>query len=140
MSPMSETPGFRILEHTADVIVESWGISQAECLEQLARGFCAVFVAPAATSERRRFRIDAGVADVAPMLLEEIIYLLDTSGSIPIGAEVTAVDAAGAEGWIELTSTDVAEIVGPAPKAIARTEAALIQLDDQWACRVTVDV
>jgi SHS2 domain-containing protein len=140
MVHMSEKRGFRIVDHTADVIVESWGESQAECLEELARGFCAVFVAPTAASERRRFRVDAPATDLAPMLLEEIIYLLDTSGSIPRGAEVSAIDSQRVEGWIELALPETAEIVGAAPKAISRTDAGLIAVDDRWTCRVTVDV
>ena len=140
MAHMSEKRGFRIVDHTADVIVESWGESKAECLEELARGFCAVFVAPAAASGRRSFLIEAPATDLAPMLLEEIIYLLDTSGSIPIGAEVSAVDSQGVQGWIELALPENAEIVGAAPKAISRTDAGLVAANDQWICRVTVDV
>jgi SHS2 domain-containing protein len=137
---MAESRGFRIVDHTADVIVEAWGETEVECLEELARGFCSVFAGASAESQRRGFRVEASGADLAPTVLEEIIYLLDTSGSIPIGIELTRVDATGAEGRILLAPLDSTEITGPAPKAVARTDSALTLLDGRWRCRVTVDV
>lgn len=138
---MQDGRGHRLTDHTADVVVEAWGPTRAACLEEVVAGCCAIYAGPATPTARVPLRVVvAAPEELVPSVLEEIIFALDTLDRIPIGAEIAGESPTSAHGWIELGDRQVVDIVGPAPKAVARTGAVLVPTDTGWRCRVMVDV
>ena len=138
---MPDGRGHRLTDHTADVVLEAWGPTRTACLEEVVAGCCAIFAAPATPTARVPLRVVVAVPEeLVPSLLEEVIFALDTLDRIPIGAEISGESPTSAHGWIELCNREDVDIVGPAPKAVARTGAALVPTGAGWGCRVTVDV
>lgn len=133
--------GYRLVDHTADVVLEAWGPTRAACLEEIAAGCCAIYSGGAPAAGRAPLQVAVSVPDeLVPCLLEEIIFALDTLGRIPIGVEITHDSPTAVEGWIRVAERRAVDIVGPSPKAVARTGAGLVQTETGWRCRVTVDV
>jgi SHS2 domain-containing protein len=138
---MPDGRGYRLTDHTADVVVEAWGPTRTACLEEVVAGCCAIFAGPATPTARVPLRVVAAVPEeLVPSLLEEVIFALDTLDRVPIGAVISAESPTSAHGWIELGDREVVDIVGPAPKAVSRTGAALVPTGTGWRCRVMVDV
>lgn len=140
-SNRTEERGHRLVDHTADVILEAWGPGIAQCLEEAAAGFCEIFAVSDARGEPVEFRVSVDDPDeLVPGVLEEIVFLLDTTGGIPVGADVAVADVDTASGSIRVAPPDAVEVVGPAPKAVSRSGSRLLHTDAGWECRVTVDV
>jgi SHS2 domain-containing protein len=133
--------GHRLVDHTADVVVEAWGSTRAACLEEAVAGCCEIYAGPAIPTGRTPFSVDVpGGEELVPALLEEVIFALDTMDDLPVGALVESATETTAAGWLELAARADVDIVGPAPKAVARTGASLRPTDGGWMCRVTIDV
>jgi len=136
--------GHRLLAHTADTIIEAWGPTPAACLEQAVLGLVSAFAEPrpgAAVAEVA-FRLDPrDRADLPLALLDEVVYLLDTRGVVPVGVDFDGGDAAGPTGRFRVVDTGDVELVGAVPKAVARSGYVFgVGTDGTWRCRVTVDV
>ena len=67
------------------------------------------------------------------------MYLTDARGLVAVDATVTA-SADGVEGIFAAVTVDDVEVVGPAPKAVARSDLVAGPDDGGWRGRVTVDV
>ncbi len=133
--------GHRLTDHTADVVLEAWGPTRAACLEEVVAGCCAIYSAPASSAGRAPLRVAvSSPEELVPSLLEEVIFVLDTLDRIPIGAEVVEESPTSVQGWIDLADRQAVDIVGPSPKAVARTGATMIETGSGWCCRVVVDV
>lgn len=134
--------GHRIRSHTADLMIEAWAPSRARCLEEAVRGLVASFAdASAEGGAEHAVRITGD--DPAMMLvslLEEVVYLVDVRGVVPVTVSVTE-DETGLEARFQLASLEEADVTGAIPKAIAYHELVLEQRPDgSFACTVTVDV
>jgi SHS2 domain-containing protein len=112
--------GHRSVPHLADLRIEAWGPTREDCIAEAVRGLVESFADMSRATHqgviKRHLDADSD-ADLLAAAVEEVIYYLDTDGTIP--AEVEASRAAG--GGIDLTLRVVdaaaAEIIGAAPKA-----------------------
>lgn len=134
--------GHRTVAHTADTRIEAWAPTVGECLAEAVLGMAESFLdlrgAPVAA------RHDLPVAPAPPAdrlvaVLDEVIYLMDTTGRVPVGA--TAV--AGPSGLVlRLDLADLSDVpqIGAVPKAVALHRLVFEPRDGGWACAVTLDV
>lgn len=131
------------MPHTADVIVEAWGSTVAECLAEAAAGLIGICLDGSGAQAVGRRTVAIGPASRRSMLVElldEIIFILDTDDLVP----VSAVAQEEADGGIELTLGMAQRVdvipTGAAPKAISRSELSFEETTDRVSCRFLVDV
>ena len=135
--------GYRTVPHTADLRVEAWAESRDECVAQALRGLIASFadisdVQPARILERL---ITAGSdADLLAAAADEVIYLLDVEGEIPVSVQARPAGA-GIVVVLALARAEIVEITGAVPKAVSlhglRCEP---DPTSRWSASMTIDV
>ena len=134
--------GHRAHPHVADVILEAWGPGLAACCEEAVAALVGVCFDAAAAEvvSRHPFVIDPG-SDRAVLLdlLDEVVYVLDTSDDVPIRAEVTE-HGRGLDVMLDLADRASKEVVGPAPKAISRSGLSVERVGVEVRCTFLVDV
>jgi SHS2 domain-containing protein len=134
--------GHRVVEHTADEILEAWGPTRAACLEEAARGLVGLFAQPRSGAATRtcEFTLDASEGTALLLaLLDEIIYLLDAHDRIPAAtyiAELT--DRLNVS--LDLVDVADARATGPAPKGVSRSQAHLRHEAGRWTARALIDI
>ncbi|MEH1017087.1 archease [Micromonospora sp. CPCC 206060] len=138
----SGAAGHRCVPHTADVRIEAWAPSREECLAQAVAALVDTFAdtARAQPTGDAEFRVPpADDPDLLVALLDEVVYRLDTTGELPLRAEVTADDGGLRVHWTT-TGTDAVELTGAVPKAVSLHELHLTGGPSGWSCAVTLDV
>jgi len=94
--------GYRTVPHTADLRIEAWAESRDECVAETLRGLMASFadisdVRPARILERL---MTAGSdADLLASATDEVIYILDVEGEIPVSVQVRPATEASSSSW-----------------------------------------
>lgn len=79
-------PGYRILEHPADLGIEARGKSLAEAFEQAAEALVAILLDPSEILPRQELTIRLSASDGDHLLvrwLSEILYQVDARGFVP---------------------------------------------------------
>jgi protein archease len=135
--------GYRLLPHTADVVVEARPPTRAACLAEAVRGLVAVFADTAGVVASRSVAFmlgPAGDEELLVRLLEEAIYLVEVDGLVPADVRVQLRPDGGLRGRLGVAPLEAAIVIGPAPKAIAWHELSFAPEGTDWKCRVTVDV
>lgn len=135
--------GYRLLPHTADVVVEAWAPTRMTCLAEVVRGLVAVFAdtTGVVASRSAAFTLaPAGDEELVVRLLEEVIYLVEVDGVVPVDAHLEPTPEGGLGGRFEVAPLEPAMVIGPAPKAVAWHQLSFARGAAGWACRVTVDV
>ncbi len=134
--------GHRAVPHPADITIEAWGPTRDACLAEAVIALVDTFadtthaspsdvVVSELTARTDRDRLVA--------VLDQLIFLLDTEGWIPLGADVD-VGPETVRLRMPVTSIDDAEPIGAAPKAVALSGLAFDRVGDKWECRATIDV
>ncbi|HET8605270.1 MAG TPA: archease [Marmoricola sp.] len=135
--------GHRSLPHTADVQVEAWARTPEECVAECLLGAVEVFidVRGAQVDSRHYFHVDApDEEDLLVAVLDELVYVLDTEGRVPVLARVTPALAGWDVAWWTASAAALPQI-GAVPKAVSLHDLAFRRRsDDRWWCRVTLDV
>ncbi len=134
--------GHRARPHTADAVVEAWGRTRAECLEQAVAGLVAGFVGPAdAEPEPAALEIEAeDDEELVVLLLEEVLYRIEVHGVVPVAATLDDTPT-GVAGSFLVVPVSAAREVGAVPKAVSRSGLSLRPREDGgWWCRATIDV
>jgi Uncharacterized conserved protein len=134
--------GHRTLPHTADTRVQAWGPTFPDCVAQTVLGAVASFVdaSGAAPVAHRELRVAPGEpGDLVVAVLDEVIYLLDVAGQVPVGVTVTPAEAGH---LVRFDLADVADLpqVGAVPKAVSLHGLRVEERPDGWLCEVTLDV
>lgn len=142
--PDSESVGHRCLPHPADVILQAWAPTPEACLTEAVRALVGYF-ADTARARRRTthvFRVaDAPWEDLLVSVLEEVLFLLDTRGEIPLAASVLRAPRGELSVSFEMAGVDDdVDLIGSTPKGIARSGLEFGPVGDQWRCIVIVDV
>jgi SHS2 domain-containing protein len=135
--------GYRLLPHTADVVVQAWAPTRAACLAEAVRGLVAVFADTAGVVGSRSVAFTLGPAgdeELLVRLLEEVIYLVEVDGVVPVDVRVELTPDGGLRGRLDVAPLEAAIVIGPAPKAVAWHELSFAPERTGWRCRVTVDV
>jgi protein archease len=135
--------GHRTVPHTADLRLEAWAPSRLECLTEALRGLIDSFADVAGARVERiteRPLLAASDADMLAAAGEEIIYLLDAEGQIPVKLQVRSVTG-GVVLVLALAAADAVEITGAVPKAIS-FHGLRCEPDGagRWSASMTVDV
>lgn len=137
--------GYRTVPHTADLRVEAWADSYGDCIAETLRGLVVSFaeVSGARAVRVLRRRLDAASpADLLAAAADEIIYILDTRGEVPVSVQVQPeTGGTGIQLILELASAQDAEFTGAIPKAVSLHELACEpDAAGGWSAAMTVDV
>ena len=142
---MARRAGHRTVPHTADLRIEAWAGSCHDCVAESLRGLVGSVADvrdAEATRTAARELTGASAADLLASAVEEVIYILDTAGQIPVSVQVRPAGlAAGIIVTLELASAGDVEFIGAVPKAVSfcgltcEPDAA-----GRWSATMTVDV
>lgn len=129
--------------HVADLVLEAWGADRLTCLASAVTGLVATFADPsgAPPGPSVEFAIPpAPDEDLLVRLLEEVIYLVDVRGLVPVAVRVSDADG-GLRGEFDTVTVGDVEEVGALPKGVSRSAVELGPASGTgWRCRVIVDV
>ncbi|UWZ40345.1 archease [Dactylosporangium roseum] len=141
---MGERPesGHRAVPHTADVRFEAWAPSRERCVAEAVAAMVDSFAeVPAGVATTAvRFRTGPGAdPDLLVAVLDEVIFLIDTIGRLPVSARVVPGDG-GLDVELATADTGLAEPVGAVPKAVSLHDLRFGREGAGWTCSVTLDV
>jgi len=142
----SPVPGYRLLPHTADLVLAAAGSSRENCLEQAIRGLVASFAetgpATRATETAVCVLHPDSDSDLLVQALEEVLYLADVRGVVPVAVAVAARSQDHGEVTVELGVVPLSRVttVGQAPKGISRHTLSFTAVEGGWRCRAIIDV
>jgi SHS2 domain-containing protein len=137
--------------HTADLRIEAWAGSCHECVAESLRGLVdsVADVSGAVATRTAECELSgASAADLLASAAEEIIYILDTDGQVPVSVHVRPggqpdqqQSAAGIVVTLELASASAVEFVGAVPKAVSFHRLTCApDASGRWSATMTVDV
>ncbi len=137
-------PGYRILDHTADVGLQASGSDLAELFSNAARGMFAVIVSPGTVRPSKSLSVEASADNLENLLvnwLSELLYLSATKGILFCRFDIAQIDqhhiVAKAFGEpIDLTRHELyAEI-----KAVTYHDLKVEKVGPLWSAHVLFDV
>ncbi len=142
---MSTTqPGYRILDHTADVGLEARGADLAELFSNAARGMFAVIAAPDTVRPSKELLVKAEAEDLENLLvnwLSELLYLSATQGILFCRFDIAQIDPQ------HIVAKALGEPIDPSRhelyteiKAVTYHELKVQKQDQRWIARVLFDV
>lgn len=140
--PEASPTGSRSLPHVADAILEAWGPTRAACLGAAVRGLVDLFadVGGRVPDAWEPCEVMApSDDDLLVRVLEEVVYLVDARGRVPVVAHLEDVDGA-VRGSFGTVAIDAVDQTGALPKGVSRSGARLARRDDEWRARAVVDV
>jgi SHS2 domain-containing protein len=135
--------GYRLLPHTADVIISAWAPTDTACVDEAVRALIAVFAEVPDIAPRQPVPFTCEPASNGELLvrvLEEVIYLLEVRDLVAVQAVMERTAAGSLAGYLNAVPVAAVNLVGPAPKAITRHGLFFGPEGDRWGCAVTVDV
>jgi SHS2 domain-containing protein len=138
--------GYRAVPHTADLRVEAWAETCCDCIAAALRGLISTFADVGGARPVRvvQRQVEAGSpADLLAAAADEIIYILDTDGEIPLSVQVRPGHPTRSSIVLrlELASAGSAEFTGAIPKAVSLHELACeADAVGSWSASMTVDV
>jgi SHS2 domain-containing protein len=140
---MAASIGYRVLPHTASTKIEAWAPARARCLEAAVHALVLTFAdvtgMEAAGSIEEEFD-EPTDQDLLVALLEQVIYLAEVAGEVPVTVDLVDEKARRLAGSFAVAPLEAVEICGPAPKAIALSDLVFEERDNEWRCLVTIDV
>lgn len=139
---MKAPVGHRSVPHTADVRIEGWAPSRERCVAEAIAAMVDSFadVSGERPTSTVGFRVEPRPdEDMLVAVLDEVIYLMDTTGRLPVNAEVTHVEG-GLDVRLAMIETHRAELVGAVPKGVSLHELRFGRGEAGWLCSVTLDV
>ncbi len=149
MDQPGEQPGRRgcghtSVPHTTDLRIEAWGPTREDCIAEAVRGLVESFADISGTTYQHATEHHLGAdsdADLLAAAVEEVIYQLDTDGTIPAAVEVSQAADGGIDLTLRVVDATAAEIIGAAPKAASLSGlTCALDASGRWLCAVTIDV
>jgi SHS2 domain-containing protein len=132
------------VSHTADLIIEGWGATAFECLEEAARALVDTFAdagdVVATDTVPVMFELPPDEDETLVAVLEEIVYLLDTRDVVPVDVSLEATEDGGVGGYFETAPASQVAVRGATPKGVSRSQLELGHDDGRWHCRAVIDV
>lgn len=131
------------MPHIADVLLEAWGPTRVACLQEVACGLVESFADLGDVEPIDRIPVSLGPVgdeDVLVLLLEEVIYVVDALGRVPVGVELAERPDGSVEGCFATIPSEDLEAIGALPKGVSRSDLLFERRNAQWRCRVLVDV
>jgi SHS2 domain-containing protein len=145
---ISAGSGRRTVPHTADLRIEAWAPTREECVAQavlaMVESFADIATPGEVSATRRTDVVELPVAagtdeDMLAGALDEVIFLLDTAGQVPVEAAVQP-DDGGLRVRLAMTDAERVELIGAVPKAVSLSDLRFGRSAGGWSCEVTVDV
>ncbi len=125
-------------------MIEAWGGTALECLEEAARALVETFadVSNVAATDTVPVMFDLAPDDEEALVavLEEIVYLIDAREAVPVDVALEATEDGGVAGYFETAAASTVPLGGAAPKGVSRSELELRHDQWRWRCRAVVDV
>jgi SHS2 domain-containing protein len=140
---MEPAYGHRRMPHTADVRIEAWAPDREGCLAQAVTALVETFVDTTGVRPDAEGTVDLPPGDDEDLLvglLDEVIFRLETEGTLPLVTQVATGDDGGLRVRWRTVDTDAVELVGAVPMAVSLHALRFAPTDGGWCCAVTVDV
>jgi SHS2 domain-containing protein len=138
------TPGFELVEHTADVGVRAWGDTVEAAFEQAALGMFSLEYEPGdvRAGEERRLEIEAPGAELLlAAWLNELLYIFESEGFAVGGCRVEEV---GAERLVAVITGEPGGARRLRARAVVKAatlhDLVVRATDGGWQVRVLLDV
>jgi SHS2 domain-containing protein len=136
--------GHRVAPHTADVIIEAWAHTPVQCLEEAARALIGTFVdvanAVPTDTVPVMFELAPDDEETLVAVLEEIVYMVDAFGVVPVDVALEETEDGGVAGYFETASAEHVALTGAVPKGVSRSDLEFQHGEGRWSCRVVIDV
>lgn len=135
--------GHRLVGHVADVILEAWGTTRVACLEESVRGMVESFADIDDVEPTDRVAVTLGAAgdeEVLVLLLEEVIYVVEALGKVPVGVDLDEHADGSVRGFFETFPAERLEATGAVPKGVSRSDLEFRRRDRRWFCHALLDV
>ncbi|MEX1009307.1 MAG: archease [Acidimicrobiia bacterium] len=135
--------GHRLVPHVADVILEAWGTTRVACLEEAALGLVESFADIEDIEPTDRIPVSLRAVsdeDVLVLLLEEVIYVIEALGKVPLGVDLAEHADGSVGGFFATIPSERVEAIGALPKGVSRSDLLFERRNGQWRCHVLVDV
>ena len=129
------------MPHAADCLLEAWGPDRATCLTQALLALVDTFaeVHDSVTTEVLPLATPAnGAEDALVSLLEEVIFLVDALGVVPVRFHLAEAEDGGLAGDMEVVPASRVDLVGPVPKGVSYHALQVAPFDGGWRCRALV--
>ncbi len=137
-----QTSGHRTVPHTADLRIEAWAPTGDGCIRQAVLGTVASFLETSTAHPnhtRLRWLNADRDHDLLVGVLDEVIYLLDTTGETPVDLDMNGTDG-GVDATFTMADASTLPHVGAVPKALSLNDLRLTRSRRGWRCAVTLDV
>ena len=124
-------------------MVEAWGVDLSSCCEAAVDALlqlCIDMTSPRLAGTARLAVEPGATESLLYSLLDEVIFVMDTSPNPPIAARVSHTPGGGLDVELQLAEPDSVAQIGSAPKAISRSEFDVVESADGVTCRFLVDV
>ena len=129
---------FRFLEHTADIMFESFGKSYEEALENAAHAMFSIF-GEAKDKESARFKVSAhNIEELTVFTLADLLAYMDTHEMVFSRAKVLFFDPKSNS--VEIEAFGEKKRARDHVKAVTHHEIMVKKGKEGWAIRVLVDV
>lgn len=141
--PTPGVAGHRSVPHTADVRVEAWAPTRELCIAEAVTAVVETFLEITPSTRATGSHLCRLVAnsdeDLLVAVLDEVVFLLDTAGEVPVDVEVQPLEHAVD---VRFATADAGLLpqVGAVPKAVSLNEVALARSAAGWRCSATLDV
>jgi SHS2 domain-containing protein len=125
------------------VIVEAWGPTRGACLEEAVLGLVGAFADVWGMTPSGRVEVTLGPADdeeILIALLDEVMYVLDTTAAVPVEVSLDEGSDGCVSGWFDTVPAASVAITGAIPKGVSRSELIFGEDRGRWRCRVEIDV
>lgn len=135
--------GHRARAHTADVMIEAWGASRAECLEEAVAALAELYVEAPSDAPTRTLPVSlsAGSDDeLLVALLESAAAEADLGDLVVVAAELRDLDGGGLAGLLLAVPVAAVEVCGAVPKGVSRSDLELTSDERGWRARAVIDV
>jgi SHS2 domain-containing protein len=134
--------GHRAVAHTADVRIEAWAPDRDGCLAEAVAALVATFADTSGVAADSETSVELPAGDDEELLvglLDEVIFRLETEGTLPLATEAQPADG-GLRVWWRTVDAGAVELVGAVPKAVSLHALRFDRDATGWRCAVTVDV
>lgn len=136
--------GHRLISHTADVIVDSWGPDREACLRGAVLGMVAGFTDTRGVRPRASLALSpepASDEETLLRLLEEVIYIVEVRRMVPVDVAVQRLPSGGVSAVFRVAPLEPARNVGALPKGVSWHGLHVgLDPDGIWRARVLLDV
>ena len=140
---MADNPsGHRCVPQTAGLRIEAWAPTRDGCSRPAVLGTAASFLDTSSGRPNhtlvRRLTAERD-DDLLVAVLDEVIYLLDNAGEVPVDVEVNGPDG-GVDVSFAMADAGALPQVGAMPKALSLDDLRFSHGHSGWRCSVTLDV